>query len=182
MVDLALATGGLGVRKELLGTLRAALLEDNGCFYVVNHDVPTHLIDGVFDHIERFMAQPLEKKMDVHVRPLEESPIWLGSGYYTFGESEARQMHPQADGTSQDLRSDSAKRRQTEFYMLKYAREAYRHNQYPSESFKATCDAFVSCVLKMAREVISLTAAALGLPPSILDHFSNPTAQLRCNH
>eukprot|EP01043_Picozoa_sp_COSAG02_P105079 COSAG02_NODE_41082_length_398_cov_1.016722_2_plen_83_part_01 len=44
--------------EELLGTLRAALLEDSGCFYVVNHGVPTHLIDGVFDHIERFMAQP----------------------------------------------------------------------------------------------------------------------------
>jgi isopenicillin N synthase-like dioxygenase len=196
VLDLALATprpttaapptataAATAREEELLGTLRAALLEDSGCFYVVNHGVPTHLIDGVFDHIERFMAQPLEEKMEVHVRPLEESPIWLGSGYYTFGESEARQMRKKADTATRDLRSDSAKRRQTEFYMLKYAREAYRHNQYPSESFKSTCDAYVSCVLKMAREVISLSAAALGLPPSTFDHhFSNPTAQLRCNH
>ena len=90
VVDLGLLAGdGSPPHSALVATVRAALLgESNGAMVLVNHGVPAALMGAMFDHLDGFMAQPLEDKLRCAVD--EGSPLWQGSGYYTFGQSEAR--------------------------------------------------------------------------------------------
>ena len=71
-----------------VGALRRALLGGNGAFYVVGHGVAPALVDEVFRRVGRFMEQPLARKLRVELD--DESELWQGAGYYTFGKSEGR--------------------------------------------------------------------------------------------
>ena len=205
VVDLGLLAGDGSAppHSALVATVRAALLgESNGAMVLVNHGVPAELIGAMFSHLDGFMAQPLEDKLRCAVD--EGSPLWQGSGYYTFGQSEAR-IDPERAGvdtlggsgerftgaTVVDDRgaeagaslTSSAKRRLTEFYMFKFEQRARPYNVWPSDGFRADCEAYIEAVLAMARRLLPVIAVALELPAETFDAgFTDPNAQLRCNH
>ncbi|WP_392535292.1 isopenicillin N synthase family dioxygenase [Nostoc sp. C117] len=65
VIDFHLFLVGDRVAKELIAHQIASALQEMGCFYLKNHDVPTTLIAQAFAQAKSFFALPLEEKKQI---------------------------------------------------------------------------------------------------------------------
>lgn len=65
VIDFHLFLVGDTVAKESIANQIASALQEMGCFYLKNHDIPTTLIAQAFAQAKRFFALPLEEKKQV---------------------------------------------------------------------------------------------------------------------
>jgi len=65
VIDFHLFLIGDTVAQELIANQIAIALQEMGCFYLKNHDIPTTLIAQTFAQAKRFFALPLEEKKQI---------------------------------------------------------------------------------------------------------------------
>lgn len=64
VIDLSPITGDLDARKALAQKIKHAA-ENTGFFYIENHGIAEHVVQGALDASKTFFAQPLDQKLMV---------------------------------------------------------------------------------------------------------------------
>lgn len=144
-----------------------AALCSAGFFAVRGHGVDAALRAAVFDAAHRFFALPDAAKQRWHV---DRSAPGVKRGFDPIGWQALDPALPH------DLKES--------FYL---GVEAIGPNQWPDEAavpgFRAACDAYSDAMLGLARRLMRLFEAALGLPPRHFDAFMrHPTCTTRLLH
>ena len=176
IIDLS----GLGDPQEdsRIATSIATAYGEIGFGYMVNHGIPTKLVDDVFAASRRFHALPQAEKMQIAVNHAHRGFIPINS--------------------STDVTSDLAevkKPNQSQSFMM--MREDERENpaiflsgpnQWPEETpslapFRAPVTAYHDAMCELARQITRITFIAAGIDPSIImPAFDSPTSWLRLLH
>jgi isopenicillin N synthase-like dioxygenase len=154
--------------------------EHLGFFFINNHGVSQSLIDRMFEQTERFHALPLEKKMEV--KALTTSIGYLPLGGQTqksyaalYGESK----HPDRSASFY-IRREYGLEHPDRLANKPWALD----NHWPKnlEGFRETAQEYLAALTRVARRILVLHAAALGLPPDYLaehDAFRDGNHTLR---
>jgi isopenicillin N synthase-like dioxygenase len=159
VIDLGAATA-----SALAGRVDAALRSD-GFFAVVGHGIPAAAHAAVFDASHRFFALPQSSKERWHI---DGWPLQRG-----FDPIGWQALDP---GRPPDVKES--------FYL---GVEAIGPNQWPDESlvpgFKAACEDYAAAMEGLARRLMRLFEAALGLRAGHFDTFMRrPTCTTRLLH
>jgi isopenicillin N synthase-like dioxygenase len=171
--------GDLSSFKRVVEEVKLAS-EHLGFFFIKNHGVSQNLIDRMFEQTERFHALPIEKKMEV--KALTTSIGYLPLGGQTqksyadlYGESK----HPDRSASFYIRRE----------YGLDHPDRINRKpwaldNHWPKylDGFKETAQEYFSELTRVARRILVLHSAALGLAPDFLiehDAFRDGNHTLR---
>lgn len=154
--------------------------EHLGFFFIKNHGVSQSLIDRMFEQTERFHALPLEKKMEV--KALTTSIGYLPLGGQTqksyaalYGESK----HPDRSASFY-IRREYGPEHPDRLANKPWALD----NHWPKnlEGFRETAQEYLAALTRVARRILVIHAAALGLPPDYLaehDAFRDGNHTLR---
>lgn len=154
-----------------------------GFFFIRNHGVPQSLIDRMFEQTERFHALPLERKMEV--RALSTSLGYLPLGGQTqrsyaalYGESK----HPDRSASFY-IRREYGPEHPDCIAGKPWALD----NRWPEDlpGFRETAQEYFAALSRVARRVLVLHAAALGMAPDYLvehEAFRDGNHTLRLLH
>ena len=179
VLDLAgLRAGAPGAKAKLAARLRH-VFEHVGFYYVVNHGVAQAQIDDAFAAARRFHAQPLDKKLEIHLNEYNIGylPMRGGTTRHSALNADNKPNVNEAFFCARDLAPD---------HPDVIAGKPYRcANKWPADlpGFRATCLAYTSALETLARSLVPLYALALDLPESHFDEaFSKPMFKLRMTH
>jgi isopenicillin N synthase-like dioxygenase len=153
-------------RAGLLEELRYAAHEV-GFFYVVGHQVPEHLMTGIFDVARKFFALPVERRLAIENINSPQFRGYTRTGYeYTGGKPDWRE---QIDiGPERDTVPDPD---------LVWKR-LIGPNQWPAElpELRETVLEWQAEALRVSREVLRALAAALGQGEDYFDTWFDDEA------
>ena len=179
VLDLGrLRAGTPGAKRRTRRRLRH-VFEHVGFYYVVNHGVPQTLIDDAFAAARRFHAQPLDKKLEIHLNEFNIGylPMRGGTTRHSTLNANNKPNVNEAFFCARDLAPD---------HPDVVAGKPYRcANKWPADlpGFRETCLAYTSALETLARSLVPLYALALDLPETHFDEaFAKPMFKLRMTH
>lgn len=137
-----------------------------GFFFIKNHGVPQSLIDRMFHETERFHALPLEKKLEV--KALQPALGYLplgGQTQRTYASLYGESKHPDRSASfyiRREYSADDPDRLANKPWVF--------NNRWPADlpGFRETAIEYFEAMTSVARRILVLHAAALGLPPDYL--------------
>jgi len=155
VVDLGSETGVDSLRRGL---------EDTGFFYLVDHEVPSELLEALRDESLAFFARAPEEKRPYQgflrgfaaVRA-EDTESGFGTGEYGGGDL-CEKYTMGYEPTAWD-RTEEA-----DYYEAEEARTFFDENVFPSEQFGRTWLEYFEHMQRLSRRLMAAVRAALGLP------------------
>ncbi len=150
---------------------------ETGFFYVKNHGIAQHLIDGAFAATRQFFDQPLERKMDMSMKQ------WPGMlrGYEPM-------LYQQLDeGSPQDLKEAfySARHLEPDHPLVLEKLPNHGQNHWPDKlpGFREAIEGYYEPALDLGRHLMRLLAVSLSLERTYFDEaFAEPCSTLRILH
>ncbi|KAL0564738.1 hypothetical protein V5O48_017299 [Marasmius crinis-equi] len=162
-------------REHFVTQLRDALI-NVGFLYLTNPTaiVEEHVVDEVKDFLPKFFGLPQEEKNKIQ---MENSPHFMGynrlGSELTKGKTDLRE---QFDFATPHL--SRWKPGDPEYYNI------WGPSQYPSEhilpGFRKTLEMYLDQVWTLVKELIQLTAEALGLPRNAFSRFFDTDDNMQC--
>lgn len=151
---------------------------DSGFILLVNHGVPSAVIDDALDAWQAFFDQPIEVKAPFTAPPeldglMGFTPFGTQALAYTAGEASPPDM----------LEAYSVGREDTQGSDYDAVRNWFPANVWPAEDVRRTTLALEAELGRVAAVVLGAMALALGLPEEWLRHrCERAVGTLRCNH
>ena len=146
-----------------------------GFLYLVNHDVPSALIERTFAEARRFFALPLEKKREIAI---ERSPCHRG--YFGMG---GENLDPKKQIYAGDLKEGIKIGRDLapDHPLVRAGTPLHGPDQWPEglPGWRETMQECYDSLVKLGREIMHAFALALELPEDHFDRWlSGPMATL----
>ena len=148
----------------------------SGFLYLVNHGIPTALVDAAMAEAKRFFALPDERKMAVHI-----AKSAAHRGYFPlFAENTDPTQHAdlkEGFDLARDLPPDDPD--------VLRGKPLHGSNAWPDglPGFRATIEAYYAALLRLAGQLMEAFALSLGLPRAyFLPMTDAPMAALRLLH
>ena len=145
-----------------------------GFSYIVNHNVPEHLIEGVFAASERFHAMAHDRKMAVQLNELHRGFIPINTST-DVNSRLAEVKHPNQSESFMVMREDNASSPQ----VLAGDYLAGPNNWPELEGFRLDVMAYNDAMTALARKLVGLVALALDADDEFSRSFDVPTTWLR---
>jgi isopenicillin N synthase-like dioxygenase len=170
--------GRPGALESAAAELRDAL-EGVGFFIIVNHGVPSALIDATFAQARRFHAQPDEIKMALRMN--EHNNGYMSLGRYAVWTSDVN-----ANDKPDLNEAFFVKRERGEHDALRRSgRRFVGPNRWPTDlpGFRDAVLAYTGAMDGLTGRILPMVARALGLPPDYLDAaFAESQFSFRLSH
>jgi isopenicillin N synthase-like dioxygenase len=148
-------------RERIAGQIHRACRE-TGFFYVANHGVERHLVDGQFAAAQRLFDLPLEEKMSLHMK---KSPS--AAGYEPTGGQVLDSQDANAEQAPPDLKESfyCGEELPDDHPYVVARRRGYGHNQWPSHlpEFRDQTLAYGGAVRRLGDRILALIARSLDL-------------------
>lgn len=179
IVDLGpYLSGAPGALECTAAELRFALTEI-GFYFIVNHAVPTPLIEEAFRQAARFHAQPLERKLAIKI---DRHNV----GYLPF-KGDTLRTSTVAAVTKANLNEALfvARDLPLDHPEVRAGRRFRSANQWPPglPGFREVMTVYCDALEHLVHRLVPLYASALGLPADYFDaRFSEPQYKLRMTH
>jgi isopenicillin N synthase-like dioxygenase len=176
IIDIGgLSSNSLNDRGAVAERLRAACL-DNGFFYVVNHGVPEHLIDALFDQTRRFFDSPAAAKSAV-----DKSLSFCQRGF------EPMRAQTLEAGAPPDLKESFYIGPELSLDDPRVVAKRFNHgpNQWPAGTpgFRPVMEAYFNTMLALSQTLMRGLALALHLDEDYFAAYcTQPHATLRLLH
>jgi isopenicillin N synthase-like dioxygenase len=170
--------GAPGALERAAGELRHAL-EGIGFFIIVNHGVPTAMIERTFAEARRFHDLPMAAKMALRMN--EHNNGYMAMGRYAVWTSDVN------DNTKPDLNEAffTKRERRADDPLVRAGRRFAGPNRWPDglPGFRDAVLGYTDAVDAMARRLLPACAVALDLPPTWFDAaFAESQFSFRLSH
>jgi len=170
--------GAPGALASTAAELRYAL-EQVGFFIMVDHGVPTALIDRIFAEARRFHAQPMPTKLALRMN--EHNNGYMAMGRYAVWTSEVNAN----DKPDLNEAFFCKRERSPDDPLRRSGRRFVGPNRWPDDlpDFRENVLAYTDAMDALSRRVLPVCAAALDLPADAFDGaFAESQFSFRLSH
>ncbi len=172
IISLApLAQPGAAAVRTIAEQIRAACAE-YGVFYIVDHGVAPHIVDGAFDAAKLFFAQSPETRLAIKVNRHNRGYLPLFQTTYPGNKPDLKESF----NMGVDLPPDDPN--------VTAGKPLHGTNQWPPlDGFRAPVEAYFAALTALGRRMLAPLSLALGEDPAFLARaYTHPIAFLRLFH
>jgi len=169
VIDIAPYFKGSDVAKQRIAEQIGKACREIGFYIIVGHGVSLTLINRLDQAARDFFDLPLDEKMKLHTGQEPGAVGYSAMGDFALAYTRGQKSPPDLNETFQTSKIDADF--DDPYYQTPEARRLVPRNRWPQSpsEFKDLCVTYYSQMAELARDLLRLSALALGLQETFFD-------------